>query len=189
MIKYIDKLNPQLGSVFFSDNEKVFSDMQSAIDDCKKSFIIFNPSAKISSYNGTIRESFDTLRIYSNMRIINLSRNKSKVVDERGSVIINNEGMQFYYDYSLLFDGIPNLIGREFSYRGKTVKADLHIQDFDYIGKKFTSFEEYLDSMYITRTDISASYNFYNEEYDEWEDIHAFLLYRRVKEYEKKQGG
>lgn len=189
MIKYIDKVNPQQGSVFFTDNEKVYSDMQSAINDCKKSFIIFNPPAKISSYNGTIRESFDTLRIHSNMRIINLSRNKSKVIDERGSVIINNKEMQFYYDYSLLFDNIPNLIGREFSYRGKTLKADLHIQDLDYIGKKFTSFEEYLDSMYIRRTDISASYNFYNEEYDKYEDIHASLLYRKVKEYEKKQGG
>ena len=189
MIKYIDKLKPQLGSVFFSDNEKVFSDMQSAIDDCKKSFIIFNPSAKISSYNGTIRESFDILRIHSNMRIINLSKNKSKVMDERGSIVINDEEMYFYYDYSLLFDDIPNLIGREFSYRGKTIKADLHIQDLDYIGKKFISFEEYLDSMYIRRTDISASYNFYNEEYDKWEDIHASLLYKKVKEYEKKQGG
>ncbi len=189
MIKYIDKVNPQPGSVFFTDNEKVFSDMQSAIDDCKRYFIIFNPSSKISSYSGTIRESFDNLRIHSNMRIINLSKNKSKVMDECGSVAINDEIMYFYYDYSLLFDDIPNLIGKEFAYRNEIVRVDMHIQDLGYIGKEFISFEEYLDSMYIDHNDINASYNFYIEEHYEWKNIHASLLYKKVKEYEKKQGG
>lgn len=189
MIKYIDKVHPQPGSVFFTDNERVFSDMQSAIDDCKRSFIIFNPPAKISSYSGTIRESFDNLRMHSNTRIINLSKNKSKVIDESGSIIINNERIYFYYDYSLLFDNIPNLIEKEFIYRGNIVKADMYIEDLGYIGKKFISFEEYLDSIYIERNDINASYNFYIEEYDEWKNIHASSLYQRVKEYEKKQGG
>lgn len=186
MIKYIDKINPMPGSVFFSDREKLFYDMQSAIEDCKNNFHILNPTLKISSYNGTIRESFDKLRPYSNMRTIKLSRDKSRVVGEADSIIIDDENFVLRYDYSLLFDNLPNLIGKSIFTRGEERPIFLHIEDLYYITTRYTHPDQYLDSDYRKGADICACYSSYSEKNDFYEFKSAYRLYRRVNEYERK---
>ena len=188
MIKYIDKININYGAMFFTDDDELCYSALEAAEKCSKSFAIINPLApnRIDNFNGKIWRTYEEFPQLAKVRRVFISEDRKSLLREYFSIHADDSYILCCYDYDFLFDEkIPNLVGKKIYDHGeiKTLNIMPPVLPYRYYGSP----TEYLDSEFESRRDIYAQYSFVEDEW--WYNTPAHLLYRRVREYEKKQGG
>ena len=188
MIKYIDKINVNYEAMFFTDDDELCYSALEAAEKCSKSFAIINPLAsnRIDNFNGKIWRTYEEFPQLAKVRRVFISEDRKSLLREYFSIHADDSYILCCYDYDFLFDEkIPNLVGKKiYDHREiKTLNIMPPVLPYRYYGSP----KEYLDSEFESRRDIYAQYSFVEDEW--WYNTPAHLLYRRVREYEKKQGG
>ena len=187
MIKYIDKIKVSYGAIFFTDDELCYSALEAA-EKCSKSFAIINPLApnRIDNFKGKVWRTYEEFPQLAKVRRVFVSEDRKSLLREYFSIYTDDSNILCCYDYDFLFDEkIPNLVGKKLYDHGEIKTLNIMPPVLPY--RYYNSPREYLDSEFESRRDIYAKYSFVEDEW--WYDTPTHLLYRRVKEYEKKQGG
>lgn len=188
MIKYIDKININYGAMFFTDDDELCYSALEAAEKCSKSFAIINPLApnRINNFKGKIWKTYEEFPQLAKVRRVFVSEDRKSLLREYFSIHTDDSNILCCYDYDFLFDEkIPNLVGKKIYDHGEIKTLNIMPPVLPY--RYYSSPREYLDYDFESRRDIYAQYSFAEDEW--WYNTPTHLLYRRVKEYEKKQGG
>lgn len=180
-MKYINKIKLAYGSVFLTDSGDMTYNVVTAANICNESFRIITPTAvgRVDSYDGTIRENFNDLLPLCNNRLIYVSHKDKRILEEYAEIDIGFDTVTMVYDYSFMFDQMPNLVGKHIVYDNDT--KVIFVKPY-WAVSEFKSRDEYLNSKYapnLMKEDIHTAYRL-ADDYGMQENFYAYQLAKMI---------